>query len=59
MEECYLSVELIKEVFEEYCEDIEREYTEEKFKDFLNFLGNDVYDWINGNLKYFFEDDVD
>ncbi len=55
MEECYLPVELIKEVFEEYCEDIEREYTEEKFKDFLNFLGNDVYDWINGNLRYFFE----
>jgi hypothetical protein len=45
----------IKEIFEEYCKDNEIKFTEKDFKDFLEFLEIDIYDWTKENLRCYFK----
>ncbi len=46
----------IKEIFKEYCKENEIKFTEKDFKDFLEFLEIDIYDWVKENLRCYFRD---
>jgi len=43
----------IEKLFKQYCEENKIEFSEEKFEEFLKFLGIDFYDWVAENLKQF------
>lgn len=44
----------IKKIYNEYCEDKDIKFSEKGFRDFLEFLELDFYDWIRENLKVYF-----
>lgn len=46
---------IIEDYFKEYCEEYGIEFSEDQADAFIDFLEIDIYDWINGNMKYFFE----
>jgi len=43
----------IRNIFKEYCEQENREFTEKEFKKFLECCEKDFYQWIRDSLKYF------
>lgn len=49
----FISEDIIREIYESHCKEIEISFNESQFEDFLNFLAIDIYDWVDGNLKYF------
>lgn len=46
----------IQQIYKYYCQDIDVEYKEKDFEEFLEFLDIDFYDWVKENLKVFFRD---
>ena len=42
-----------RDIFKEYCEGENKEFSESKFQEFQEFLEVDFYDWIKENLKQF------
>lgn len=49
-----VGTEEIKEIFKEYCSDTDTKFSEKEFREFLDFLQVDTYDWTMGNLRYYF-----
>jgi succinate dehydrogenase flavin-adding protein (antitoxin of CptAB toxin-antitoxin module) len=53
----FLSQKQIEEIFGEFVKENKFKLNEKKnFKDFLNFLETDVYDWIKENLRCYFRE---
>ena len=48
-----IEIGVIKKIYEDYCEENKIQFSDKKFKEFLNFLEIDFYDWVRGNLRYF------
>jgi len=46
----------IKKIYQEYCKENGIKFSEKDFKDFLEFLEIDFYDWVKENLKIYFID---
>jgi len=54
----FINQEQIKELFDEFVKDAEIKLDKKKnFKDFLNFLEIDIYDWVKENLRCYFRED--
>ena len=51
-----INTDEIRDIFKEYCEKENEEFSESKFKKFLKFLEVDFYDWVKENLKQFDHD---
>lgn len=47
----------IRKIYKEYCEEDNIKFAEKDFKDFLEFLEIDIYDWIKENLRCYFRED--
>ena len=43
----------IKELYDEYCQNIGVKFDTKEFLAFLDFLKIDMYDWVKGNLRDF------
>jgi len=43
----------IRSIYKEYCKVIKIKFHKVEFENFLDFLEIDLYDWVEGNLKYF------
>lgn len=54
-----ININEIRDVFKEYCEEENIEFNEKKFKNFLDFLEIDFYDWIKESFEQFIMDDED
>ena len=50
-----INIEGIRDVFKEDCEEENKKFSEKEFQKFLEFLDIDFYDWIKGNLRYFYQ----
>ncbi|MFH1889956.1 MAG: hypothetical protein ABIJ91_00040 [Candidatus Kuenenbacteria bacterium] len=48
-----INIDEIRDVFKEYCEKEDRNFTEKEFEKFLECCERDFYQWLNDNLKYF------
>jgi len=48
-----INTDEIHNIFKEYCEKENKEFSESKFENFLEFLEVDFYDWVRENLKQF------
>lgn len=46
----------IREIYKDYCDENDIKFTEKYFKDFLEFLEIDIYDWVKENLRCYFRD---
>lgn len=46
----------IKEIYKEHCQESGIKLAEKDFKDFLEFLEIDFYDWVRENLRSYFQD---
>jgi len=46
----------IRKIYQEYCKENGIKFLEKDFKDFLEFLEIDFYDWVKENLKIYFRD---
>lgn len=53
----FISKDTIREIYESRCKEIKIPFNESKFEGFLNFLAIDIYDWVDGNLRYFDSDE--
>jgi len=45
-----INISEVEKLFKEYCEENKIEFSENKFKEFLEV---DFYDWVRENLKQF------
>jgi len=54
-----ININEIRDVFKEYCEEENIKFNEKKFKNFLDFLEIDFYDWIKENFEQFIMNDED
>ncbi len=53
----FINQKQIKELFDEFVKEAEIKLDKKKnFKDFLNFLEIDIYDWIEENLRCYFRE---
>jgi hypothetical protein len=51
-----INTEEIKHLFEEFIQNNKvKKYTKKDFRNFLNFLEIDFYDWVRGNLRSYFK----
>ena len=50
-----IEINKIRDIFEEDCEEDGEKFTEKNFQSFLQFLEIDLYDWVKGNLRYFYQ----
>ena len=50
-----INIDEIRDVFKKDCEEENEKFSEKKFQKFLEFLKIDLYDWIKGNLRYFYQ----
>jgi succinate dehydrogenase flavin-adding protein (antitoxin of CptAB toxin-antitoxin module) len=50
-----INIDEIRDIFKEDCEEDSKKFSEKKFQKFLDFLEIDLYDWVNGNLRYFYQ----
>jgi len=50
-----IEIDEIRDIFKEDCEEGGEKFTEKNFQDFLQFLEIDLYDWVRGNLRYFYQ----
>jgi len=48
-----INTDEIRDIFKEYCNKENEEFSKSKFEKFLEFLEVDFYDWVKGNLKQF------
>ena len=48
-----INIDEVRNIFKEYCEKENEEFSESKFEKFLEFLEVDFYDWVKENLKQF------
>lgn len=46
----------VRKVYKEYCEENDIKFSGEDFKDFLEFLEIDFYDWVRENLRCYFRE---
>lgn len=56
MSKSVINIFEIEKIFREYCENNNLDFSDQKFKKFLNFLEIDFYDWIKENLRQFNKD---
>lgn len=52
-ENVYIKVEEIETLYREHCKEIGVKFSKRGFIRFLAFLKIDLFDWVQGNLKYF------
>ena len=43
----------IREIYNEFFVDMPEYISDDKFEEFVEFSQVDVYDWVQGNLRYF------
>jgi len=48
-----INIDEIRDAFKENCEEENRKFKEEEFKNFLECCERDFYQWLKDNLKYF------
>ncbi|HHE76375.1 MAG TPA: hypothetical protein ENL27_00045 [Candidatus Parcubacteria bacterium] len=55
MKKCQTIIDIneICDIYREYCEKENEEFSESKFQKFLEFLEIDFYDWAKENLRQF------
>jgi hypothetical protein len=46
----------IRKIYKDYCQERNIKFSEKDFRDFLEFLEIDFYDWVKENLKYYFRE---
>ena len=50
-----INIDEIRDIFKKYCEKNNKEFNEQEFQKFLEFLEIDFYDWIKENLNQFYK----
>ena len=51
----FISVKEVEYIYKEDCEEFGVKFSKSDFEKFLNFLQIDFHDWVNGNLRYFYQ----
>ena len=51
----FISIKEVEHIYKEDCEEFGVKFSKRDFEKFLNFLQIDFYDWVNGNLRYFYQ----
>ena len=54
----FISLDCIREIFEDQCSDIGFDSSNESFGKFVEYLEIDIYDWVSENFRSFTNDQI-
>lgn len=52
----FISLKEIREFYKEKCENEKIQFSEKKFKQFVQYCERDFYQWLIDNLNYFYKE---